>query len=425
MRYCCENCFANLHIKEFIIREGENGNCDYCGQKNTHIISNKRIGLYFRECFDKAYETIDTGSGAYYDSEDKDYYGPHGELADRFSVMDILEKEGVFYDISNVKIIDDIILESGPSVREINQGAFDQCANIYDECYVLKNDLEGVYGTRAYHTWEHFKFNVKHYNRFFDVDGYLTGIDFRKELLDRIQPLIMEYESTVDVNTKFYRARKISPPLNFDTLIINKEMSPAPPKYTQINRMSPAGISYLYVSSTKETACSECRYNDCEVVIAEYCVKRELQIIDFSKEVCFSNTSIFSEEYEHDSQWLNNFLSLFSKEISKPINDNSNNAIRSYEYVATQLIAEYIRSLGYDGIGFSSSVDEGKSYCFFCGPDLNFCKGDYGIIDDIEYYQTIPSFLEYFNINLIELFNVSRTLKLCTMNKTRENELKE
>lgn len=39
----------------------------------------------------------------------------------------------------------------------------------------------------------------------------------------------------------------------------------------------------------------------------------------------------------------------------------------SYEYVATQIIAEYIRSLGYDGICFNSSVGRGKVMYFFVG----------------------------------------------------------
>ena len=46
-----------------------------------------------------------------------------------------------------------------------------------------------------------------------------------------------------------------------------------PPKYATTNRMSPAGISYLYVASDRETAYKECRYKDATVMVAEYVLK--------------------------------------------------------------------------------------------------------------------------------------------------------
>ena len=51
------------------------------------------------------------------------------------------------------------------------------------------------------------------------------------------------------------------------------------------------------------------------------------------------------------------FLKRFTDEISAAT-DNENKD-HSYEYVATQLVAEYIRLLGYDGIGFNSSTGTG------------------------------------------------------------------
>ena len=264
------------------------------------------------------------------------------------------------------------------------------------------------YSTKAYFTWEHFKFAIKHYNRFFDVDAGTSDTDFRKQILDDMRPILMEYENLIPVGSVFYRARKNDPSLNFESLIINKELSPAPPKHAQTNRMSPAGISYLYVSSEKETACAECRYTNADVIIAQYIAKQELQIIDFSEDVYITNQSIFSEKYDHDLYWLNHFLKLFAAEISKPVNCEKSD--HSYEYAATQVIAEYIRSLGYDGICYKSSVSKGKSYCFFCGPDFEFCKNDYGIIlNDSEYYQIPQSFLDLFSIDSISLLQVSES----------------
>lgn len=71
-QYCCENCFNNLYIKEFVSSKNRIGDCDYCGAANVNIISAREIWQYFRECFDKAFESIDEGTGAMYDSDTKE-----------------------------------------------------------------------------------------------------------------------------------------------------------------------------------------------------------------------------------------------------------------------------------------------------------------------------------------------------------------
>lgn len=418
MRYCCTNCFANSEIKRFIEQQEISGNCDYCNAADTFIIDTEQLGQFFRECFDKAYEAADSGTGAYLDPEDKVYCGPSGNPAILYSIMDILERENAFPDEPNIQLIEDIISTSGPSLRDIINGDVDPYSDIYAENYVIKDDLYGVYGTETYYTWEQFKFLVKHYNRFFDVDNFHADLDCRKRMLNALRPLFLEYEKVIPGNSVFYRARKHSCKLNFDTLIIDKELSPAPPSNAQANRMSPSGISYLYVSSTARTACKECRYKDCDVIMAKYRSTDDLQIIDFSQDVCFPSSSIFSEEYDHDTNWLTHFLRLFSKEISKPVNPDSD---RSYEYVATQFVAEYIRSLGYDGIAFKSSVDQGVNYCFFCGPNLRYCKNEYGIFDETVWYPTLPSFRDQFTIDSISLFHASESEELLDLHRTRLN----
>ena len=55
----------------------------------------------------------------------------------------------------------------------------------------------------------------------------------------------------------------------------------------------------------------------------------------------------------------------FAWEISKPVSEKE----AKLEYVPNQLLAEYIRKLGYKGIIFSSSVNPGgKNYVLFYGP---------------------------------------------------------
>ena len=268
MCHCCENCFSNPHIKAFIKSKALAGVCDYCNAKSAYVVGIEEIGVFFRECLSKAYEPLEVGTGAYYDPEDKEFYGPKG-VATRYSVIDIFENEDVLDDISDTRLIEEIMDASGLSIKDIQDGEEDLYGDIYEDRFVLSNDLSGVYNIGAYYTWDQFKFSIKHYNRFFDINACVS----RMKLLDALYLFMEEYVSVIPAGTTLYRARKVWDSIDFESLVINKEMSPAPPKYAQVNRMSPAGISYLYLASSEETACAECRYKDADVILAKYSPK--------------------------------------------------------------------------------------------------------------------------------------------------------
>lgn len=99
-------------------------------------------------------------------------------------------------------------------------------------------------------------------------------------------------------------------------------MGPPPAIYAKTNRMSPAGIPYLYLASDKETTLQECRVHPGEeAIIAEFVSIEELQILDLSDNKYFAPDSIFDPEYDHDNTWMNDFWRSFVKEISEPVSD--------------------------------------------------------------------------------------------------------
>ena len=60
MYYCCEDCFENKAIKEFIRQKNESsGECGYCGTNNTTLISLQTLKEYLCICINKAYEDRD------------------------------------------------------------------------------------------------------------------------------------------------------------------------------------------------------------------------------------------------------------------------------------------------------------------------------------------------------------------------------
>lgn len=401
MRYCCINCFDNKYLKEFIRKNNKKGCCNYCNSANTNIISTRQIGEYIRDCLDKAYEDIDEGTGAYYDYEYKQYYDYTGEFPLIYSVREIIiESECAINDnVIETTLLDDIFEDSGLSFEEKKYGEYDMYEDIEAPHLVIKNDLYGVESIKIYHSWKIFKHTVKHFNRFFDIGK----VNLREQYLDQLRPFIMEYERNVSTSTVFYRVREQTEKLLYlDDIEVYKELSPAPPKFAKTNRMSPAGISYLYLASDRQTAYDECRYKNMDVVVAKYVSKEELTIIDFSQEVFINMKSIFSEEYDHDFRWINSFLQDFVNEITYPVDESKSD--HSYEYVSTQIVAEYIRSLGYDGICFNSSVSSGKSYVFFCGPNMEYSLDDYEFEDVYlnSYFPQLNYFTDWFFIEKLE-----------------------
>lgn len=391
-----------MYLKNYIRENGEKGTCEYCNSQGAYIITTEQIGEYIRECIEKAYEDVDGGTGACYDWEKKEYFDSQGEEPEKYSIRDIIE-DAFDEKAQNTTLIIDIFEYINLSYNDIGW-----IGDIDDPYFVVKNDLYGKEKTRMYYFWEIFKYTVKYYNRFFDIEDD----DNRKAYLDGLMEFLKRYKKLIPSGEVFYRARKKTDDLlNIRRIDVYKELSPAPPLLAKTNRMSPAGISYLYIASDIETAYKECRLQDEYALVAEYIAKKELKIIDFSKEVFIWPDSIFDPNYDHDLRWANKFLKDFVSEITSPVDkEDEKNKDLSFEYVATEVIAEYIRIRKFDGICFNSSIGKGKSYVFFCGPDKKYYDiNTYGCIDPLleKYCPEITNFREWFDIQKLELIHIS------------------
>lgn len=388
-KYCCPNCFENEHIKQYIFENyDDEGHCSYCDTEDTYLISVKTLGIHLRECIEKAYEPCDAGTGAMYDSEEKKYLGKI------YSIRELMkETECIFsYESENTAILDDLF-ENQYSVRDRQKGAEDLFTDIDTPNWAVKFDLYGIEQTGVFQNWEIFKHVIKHYGRFFDFDGH----SFREDYLEHLGLYIKEFETVIPRETKFYRARETTGewPSSIDCIDPYGEMGPPPAEKAKTNRMSPAGIPYLYLASDIETTVAECRIKTGkEAIIAEFVLKEDLRILDFSSDKYFPCGSIFDPEYEHENTWMNEFWESYTKEISQPVSDELED--HSYEYTATQLVAEYYRTKGYDGICFRSSVGPGKNYVLFMGPNLKSTSNAYPYpYGDIHLTKFLPILREY------------------------------
>lgn len=171
MHQCCEQCFLQKNIREYINNRRRIGNCCYCGRKNVAIAQTREVGIFIRESLDKEYEVLGEDTGSMYDSEDDMYIDRYGEEAG-MSIRDILfEKEDIFnYNAGTEQLFVDLFLDSAVSQEDIKNGEVDKYEDIESDLFVVKNALYGSESITEHYKWEEFKHLVKYYNRFFDIN---------------------------------------------------------------------------------------------------------------------------------------------------------------------------------------------------------------------------------------------------------------
>lgn len=119
-----------------------------------------------------------------------------------------------------------------------------------------------------------------------------------------------------------------------------------------------AGQSYLYVAEDESTACAEIKAGLRDFIsLAKFRLKEKLEIIDFSQEVAFEKE--LKEKYEIN---LANFFANLMMRYSIPV-------INEKEYKSTQIISDYLRKTGIDGIAYMSFYTGKSNYTIFnCHP---------------------------------------------------------
>ena len=356
---CCINCFDETEIINFINKTGELGNCDYCDSKDVISAEVESVGEFIRNGIEREFESIENGTGAFYDPEDRCYN------TEGFQISEILNIElGIFSAIlSNEKqnkLCEDLISLSGPSIGDIQDGDYDW---IRSGDLVYRGDLYRSQITREAQMWELFKEVCKHYNRYFDL---IDDCYARESLLCQLKYIFEKMETTLPEGTELYRARgwdNNSNPIGF--IDFEKETAPAPWKNAKDNRMSPVGISYMYLGDNIATCIRETSSTrlDMEYIVGTFETKQPLKLLDFTKAQAFVPPSCFSENYDYTKKRIKDFIQSFENEISKPLDENN----KPIEYIATQVLAEYIRKIGYRGIIYKSSYNSNnKNYVMFC-----------------------------------------------------------
>ncbi|EJQ32376.1 hypothetical protein IEC_05388 [Bacillus toyonensis] len=377
--YCCEECFDEKEIVMYIQSQDMIGNCDFCGGEEVNIGELEGVGEFIREGFSRAYDHVEDSTGAIWDSEEKVYIGLDGKEVTVASMLDILYNteqifSAVYDEEATTVLLRKLIEVSGPTDREKQDGDTDDYEDIDSECFVVKNALYGIGNVSEYDIWNEFKNTCKYYNRYFDILPFGSK---REALLSGLHDVFMLMEAEIDEKTTLYRARELNLEggEKLNSLNLYKEVAPAPAIFATNNRMSPAGISYTYLTTDIKTGLEEiCASANKSYIVGKFSPRMNLKLLDLSKNAEIKLMSIFDVKYKHDWIWLTEFIDEFIREISKSISKKDT----GLEYVSTQVLSEYVRKLGYDGMKYESSKVKGTyNYVLFCGPNPNLCKEFY------------------------------------------------
>jgi len=206
---------------------------------------------------------------------------------------------------------------------------------------------------RLRYGWDSFVELVKHYSRYFfgfrttdeDDPDDISPVDLLKhigEALEEVGAL-----RTLPAGTELFRARTHEATVHLSRA---KELATAPVEYaTSANRMSAAGVPMFYGALDGDAARDEALGADPEklpsVTVGTFETLRPLHIIDFTRSV--DVPSLYDPEHGYRRGELG-FLRSFVDEVSVPVTRGRTEHI---EYVPTQVVTEYLRSVFTPGDG--------------------------------------------------------------------------
>ncbi|WP_297571953.1 RES family NAD+ phosphorylase [uncultured Deefgea sp.] len=198
--------------------------------------------------------------------------------------------------------------------------------------------------------WQEFRLELMHANRYFP-ESAIDMMDL-KELLEH---LVIKSENAPQ---EWFRGR-----ICLDNPFTQQQMSSPPKHLASHGRANPAGIPYLYMASTEQTAVSEIRPHTGEAVtIAKASLRGDLIFADLrNPRKTISPFLIGDEEKIKKTRNFIGFLELLGRELTRPVLPRS----AAFDYAPSQYLCEFIKKCNYSGVIYSSSVGDGFNLALF------------------------------------------------------------
>ena len=344
----CACCVGDAFITELIEKNNEIKQCDFCKKRAKTISVNCILERFMRFiCF-------------FYDRAVESCPVEHGEYL--LPTIDVYE------------LADDYL-----NVKKDNLFEFLKDQLVLDEVYCEKlNDYGNEIVYSPLWMWNEFSRQLKHEMRFFfwrNSDHTFHDEPLPYSILFEISKNVefFNFVKKIPEGTSLFRARSGN---NFPHT--PQALGAAPDNIAPDNRMSPAGISLFYSSSDFKTCLSEVRESQSTFTVGEWVTCHDMLFLDLSQYLNqennyhLPNISIFDSD-NLDKIPIRNFFADFLSDVNKKI--DREDLSKRYEYVPTQVVAEFFRHIyrtssgeKLSGIIYPSCQNpEGKNFVIFCG----------------------------------------------------------
>lgn len=360
----CVNClkFKTAFNILYEYSDLENGECGFCHSIDVKTLKISNLNQYFVEII-KALYTQDM-------EEEADY----GEWV--HSVSDIIGRQ-IVDSHPNKQELTEIIFEE---LHIINPQLFESMEKKFLKQFPMWDVRTRRNLSNEIREWNNFKEVITENNSFFPKE-----VMRESELFVLLAQLIPTLKAKLKINHILYRVRN-------GEQIHKSNMSMPPNEYAREGRLNPRYISVLYTAEEIETALAEIRptYQD-KLTVAEIITKEEIEIIDFTLGLnLYSFIAKNTLEHFINSGQLTyykiiNLIEVINGTMSKLAKQDDNYK----DYLPTQYISMYIKSLGYDGLAFKSSVHSGKNIVLFSDEKVDITDTFGAHINNIKYeYET-------------------------------------
>lgn len=313
---CCARCFGDRGLRKSIIPSLSTaaGRCSYCLSEDIAVLAPAQLAENFQFLISA--------------------YRPDG--VGKLLVHWFREDWGMFehprMDDSRAKDLLSEILDDGEIVRQTFLPADDS-------------------GTDRLVEWDKLRDELMYQNRFFpDVN-----ID-----LKRLEWLLRNLSLDADeIPRHWFRARIQTG----DALFTVAEMGAPPRRIASHGRANPAGIPYLYLGSTQETAISEIRPHTGEIAcIVDFRIEPNLRLVDLRRPRKMVSPFLLADADDIAKMRSDlPFLERLGEELTRPVVPQS----AAIDYTPTQYLCEFIKKCGFDGVVYRSSVSEGINLALF------------------------------------------------------------
>ncbi|SHN50283.1 RES family NAD+ phosphorylase [Desulfitobacterium chlororespirans] len=324
--YCCANCFRDAEIKAIIQEQKLIGNCDFCGQKNVPIYQTDG-DTTLSDLFDELLDTYTTAANL-----------PETFPKDSTDLM----KNMLHYKWNIFNVAPDCIYRL---ITSICHEKYNEQPELFDAPIGLWQSQDQEYlkdnGIMKNYAWADFVEVIKRRNRF--------HTDFLNK--DVLYQFIYCVRKTYKAGTIFYRGRICPTSQGFS----NGEMGPPPPHLASAGRANPEGISILYLADTVKTTLHEIRAGVYDyVTIGRFELLRDMEVINLAgidKISPFLASQSYGIEFTRHAVNIEP-LKMISQEIAKPLRRHDS----LLDYLPTQYVSDYIKSKGFDGIEYISTM---------------------------------------------------------------------